>query len=314
MVRLVEMNAKMIMKLCCLALSLIVCQHVSGADKVNYRVLNSWERGSYTLHQECTNTLVTIIDNKEVERDESRLLFTWKIEAMDESNDGRQTLVLRMLRIMMRLRCDGKELFYFDSSNGKDRSDLLNVVFSNMKNSTINVDMKNGIPEKVTGCERFWKDIPDPQNDEELFLFSSIKNLATNENIKDTFNTLVCLDASEEVGVGDDWKTHTTLPIPIIGDKSFEWDCSLKSVTESNGVDVAQVHGKGKLDFEIEEQRLKGHVNMEADAEYDTKHGFAPSIHSKVIVSVNKKVDSDGKTHLETYSGLTKNNLTVVKH
>ncbi len=296
---------------------LLVPETCSG-DEERYAVLNSWHKGVYTLRQECTHTLLKTVDGDESERDESRLLFTWQIETDGEDGNAEQIFHLKMQRIMMRLRCNGSELVYFDSSNGKNESNLLNSVFANMKKANVTVAFKNGKPVEVTGCEQFWENLSQPADDTERELLANIANLAVQDNIKQTFESLVYFDSPKKVGIGESWKNYTDLDIPLLGTKAFEWNCTLSSVRKNNNnVPIANVSGLGSMDFTVNEE-VKGNVKMEGEVLYNSLECFPTTVTSRILLSVEKKAmsNADGKTggSLEVYSGFTKNNMSVAKH
>ena len=307
------MHIKTFVKIFSLLVACAISHFAFGADDEKYAVLNSWEKGGYTLRQDCTNTLIKTVDGTEAGREESKLLFTWQIDASSETADGVQMFNLKMLRVMMRIRSNGRDQVYFDSSNGKDKSEILNAVFARMKNSAIVVIFKNGTPAEVQGCENFWKDLPEPKDENEKNLLLNVQTLAAADNIKQTFETLTYLDSSKKVGVGDSWNSHTVLQIPLVGEKSFEWDCALNSIKKGADAPLANVSGKGKMEFDVNAQ-IKCEVKMEGDVVYDTRACYPTSVVSRVFVSINRNSDdADGK-HLEVYSGFTKNNLSVAKH
>lgn len=299
-------------------IGILLAPDVCTGDEERYIVLNSWQKGVYTLRQECTHTLLKTIDGDESERDESRLLFTWQIETNGEDDNAEQVFHLKMQRIMMRLRCNGSELVYFDSSNGKNESDVLNNVFANMKKANVTVIFKNGKPVEVKGCEQFWENLSQPASDSEKELLANIANLAAQDNIKQTFESLVYFDSPQKVGIGDTWKNYTDLDIPLMGTKSFEWNCTLGSVRKNNNnIPIASVSGLGSMDFIVNEE-VKGNVKMEGEVLYNSLERFPTTVTSRILLSVEKKGKStaDGKSNgvLEVYSGFTKNNISVAKH
>ena len=296
-------------------LVVLACAQIVSADDGKFVVLNCWEKGSYTLLQECTNTVITTIDKAEAGREESRLLFSWQIEASSEGKDGVQQFKMKLLRVMMRMRVNGREVAYFDSSNGRTKVESLNAVFKNMKNTSITVVFKNGTPKEVLGCDDFWKGISEPTEQEEKVLLLRLRGLASADNIRQTFETLVYLDSPEEVAVGDTWKNSTTLAIPSIGDKNLEWNCSLDSVDESKEVALATVNGKGSLDFDIKEPgRGNVRVEMENTVTYNTRYYFPTTVDSRVYVVHKTEENAGTDKPVETRVGFSKNKLTVVKH
>ena len=317
-IRQVRFNMKNLRTLVVIASLLVVltgAQLALGADDGKFTVLNCWEKGTYTLLQECTNTVITTVGKTEAERNESRLLFNWQIEASSEGEDGVQQFKMKLLRVMMRMRVNGRETIYFDSSNGRAKVESLNAVFRNMKNTSVTVVFKNGTPTEVLGCDDFWKDISEPTEKEEKDLLLNVRGLASSDNIRQTFETLVYLDSAEEVAVGDKWKNSTTLALPSIGDKTLEWNCSLDSVEDSKEAPLATVSGKGSLDFAVKEP-TKGvvRVEMENTVTYNTRYYFPTTVDSKVYVVHKSEEDADSAKAVETRVGFSKNKLTVVKH
>lgn len=288
---------------------------VSGAESEKYAVLNSWEEGTYFLLQECTNSVFKTVGKTETERDESRLLLNWQIDADSEDSDGNQQFHLKLLRIMMSIRINGKEVVYFDSSNGISKLGILNGIFKQMKEVEVVVYFKGGLPTRVQGSDDFLNNLPEPANDEEKLLLASMKNLTTPDNIKQTFDTLVCLDSPEYAGVGDTWESHTVLSIPVVGDKTVVWNCVLEGVDASRDRVLAKVSGKGMLDFKID-GAASGDVNVRAEDKvvYDTKSCFPTSVDSRVYVTLKTPGNSESKENEETYIGFLKNKLTVAKH
>lgn len=307
------MKTKTIVRFVALLIFLAGTQTARCADDGKLAVLNCWEKGSYTLLQESTNSMITTVGKTEVERGESRLLFNWQIEASSEDSDGVQKFKMKMLRVMMRVRVNGKEMIYFDSSNGRSKVESLNTVFKNMKNTSVTVVFKKGFPTEVLGCDNFWKNLSEPTNDEERVLLTNARNLASAENIRQTFETLIYLDSAERVAVGDKWKNSTTLAIPYIGDKTLEWNCSLDKVEGTKDAPLATVNGKGMLDFKVSEP-MKGDVvvKMENTVVYNTRYYFPSTVDSKVYVTLKSDKGSDKEG--ETSVGFLKNKLTVVKH
>ncbi len=307
------MKTKTIVRLVAFLIFLAGTQIARCADDGKLAVLNCWEKGSYTLLQESTNSMIKTIGKTEDERYESRLLFNWQIEAFSENSDGVQEFKMKMLRVMMRVRVNGKEMIYFDSSNGRSKIESLNTVFKNMKNTSVTVVFKNGFPTEVLGCDNFWKNFSEPTNDEEKILLANARSLASAENIKQTFETLVYLDSVERVAVGDKWKNNTTLALPYVGDKTLEWDCSLDKVEGTNDAPLATVNGKGTLDFKVSEP-MKSSVVVKAEntVVYNTRYYFPTTVDSKVYVTLksDKEPDKEGTTTV----GFSKNKLTVVKH
>ncbi|MGI6401302.1 MAG: DUF6263 family protein [Thermoguttaceae bacterium] len=308
------MKIKTFTRLFSLWIVLLTAQTVLGADDEQYAILNSWEKGSYTLLQECTSTLYKKANAAEAERDDSRALFNWQIEAGAEGSDGIQKFSMKLLRIMTSVRVNGREIIYYDSSNGLSRIELLNAIFKQMKETETIVVFKNGVPMEVLGCENYWKDIPEPTDDFEKFLLNHMKSFADPDNIKQTFETLVYLDTPNMVAVGDKWTNKTVLPVPVIGDKTLEWDCSLNKIKRSGGVPLASVTGKGVLNFSVAEP-LRGDVvvKMENSADYDTKSYYATHVDSRVTVNV-KTMSPDSEDTEQFYAGFLKNKLTIAKH
>ncbi len=299
-------------------IGILLVPDICSGDEERYAVLNSWPKGVYTLRQECSHTLLKTVDGDEAERDESRLLFTWQIETDGEDDNAVQIFRLKMQRIMMRLRCNDRELVYFDSSNGKNESDVLNDVFANMKKADVTVIFKNGKPAEVKGCEQFWENLSQPSSDTEKELLANILNLAAQDNIKQTFESLVYFDSPHKVGVGDSWKNYTDLEIPLMGTKSFEWNCTLSSVRKNNNnVPIASVSGLGSMNFTVNEE-VKGNVKMEGEVLYNSLECFPSTVTSRILLSVEKKgkPTADGKSGgaPEVYSGFTKNIISVAKH
>ena len=308
-------SIRTLVKIVSLFVVLTSVQFAFGADDGKFVVLNCWEKGSYTLLQECTHTMIATIGKTEVERGESRLLFNWQIEASSEGEDGVQKFKMKLLRVMMRMRINGRETVYFDSSNGRAKVESLNAVFRNMKDTTVTVVFKDGIPTDVLGCDDFWKGISEPTEQVEKDLQSNLRVLASAENIRQTFETLVYLDSSKEVAVGDKWKNTTTLSIPSLGDQTLEWDCSLDSVEKSKEATLATVSGKGSLNFEIKEP-AKGvvRVEMENTATYNTRDYFPTAVDSRVYVVHKSAENVESDKDVETRVAFSKNKLTVVKH
>ena len=308
-------NIRTLIKIVSLLVVLTGVQIALGADNGKYAVLNCWEKGTYTLLQECTNTLIVTVGKTEAERDESRLLFNWQIEASPEGGDGVQKFKMKLLRVMMRMRVNGREVIYFDSSNGRAKVESLNTVFRNMKETLVTVVFKDGNPTEILGCDDFWKGVSEPTEQEEKVLLSNLRSLASADNIKQSFETLVYLDSSEEVAVGDKWKNSTTIAIPSIGDKTLEWNCSLDSVDDSKEAALANVSGKGRLDFEITEPvKGKGRVEIENTVTYNTRYYFPTMVDSKVYVVHKSEEDAGSGEEVRTSVGFSKNKITVVKH
>ena len=309
------LNIKTHLKLVFLLLVLVGTRVAFSADDGKVAVLNSWEKGAYTLLQECTNTMITTVGKNESERGESRLLFSWQIEASSEDSNGVQKFKMKLLRVMMRVRVNGKEAIYFDSSNGKTEVESLNTVFKNMKNTYVTVVFKNGTPAEVLGGDNFWKNLSESADEGENALLANIRSLVSSENIKQTFETLVYLDSPERVAVGDTWKNNTTLAIPSIGDKRLEWNCSLDKIEGTEDAPLAEVSGKGQLDFKVDEP-VKGsvHVEMENAVVYNTRYYFPTTVDSKVYVTHKSETGSDSSKGSVTRVGFSKNKLTVVRH
>ena len=310
------MNIKSFIKNITLLMVFSVAQTTFAADSDKYVVLNSWEEGVYTLRQECTNSLIKSVDDKKVDQSESRLIFTWQIDAQSEDAAGVQKFNMKMQRIMVKIRSNGKELLYFDSSNGKSTSKLLNAVFARMKSSVVTAVFKNGVPVEIQGCDNFWKDLPNPGDESEQVWFDSIKMLASTSNIKETFDTLTYLDSAKEVRVGDTWKNQVELPdslTSLIGVKTLDWTCCLDSVNVVGGTPMANVSGKGQIEFTVKDN-IEGNVRMEDEVVYNTSFFFPSDINSTAFITVSKTVKSEDEKHIEKYVGYTKNKLSVDKH
>ena len=71
-------------------IGILLAPDVCTGDEERYIVLNSWQKGVYTLRQECTHTLLKTIDGDESERDESRLLFTRQIAPNEEDDNAEE--------------------------------------------------------------------------------------------------------------------------------------------------------------------------------------------------------------------------------
>ncbi|MDO5308089.1 MAG: DUF6263 family protein [Planctomycetia bacterium] len=295
--------------------ALVMSNVVSRADD-KYTPFNAWEKGDYTLRQDCFASVVKSVDKKVFSREQSRIMFTWKITAADVQADASQTLTMKISNVMTRYESNGNELDYFDSANALNKP-FMRDVFKAIMQVELTVLLKEGEVAKVDGCDNLWKDVPQPSaQDEELFL-TRLQSYITADMFKQLFETLSCLDTVDEVAVGDTWKNETLISFPVVGDKTLQWNCKFDSLAKSGKTPLACVSGSSALAFDLTDTS-HAELKTEQTAKYNVKSYFPVEVISRATVAIESKTErkgADGETIVvvEKIAGMNKSNLTVVR-
>ncbi len=292
-----------------------LCAGRAYGDEQKYAAINYWDDGVYTLRLDCLSTAMTTRNGKVAERQQDRNTLTWKVDVAKDS-DGCQHFTMTLVRLVMRLSNNDSELLFFDSSNDKNPDfAILNAFMVEARQTELDVEALDGKASRITGySEEFWKKIPEPKDDREKFFTGQLRQLFSDSNLSQVFETLSELDSPGEVAVGEKWVTETLLPLPTGKEETLKWDCVLTAVDTLGSRTVATVKGKGELDVKVDElsQML---VKMEGTVKYDVVAHYPREIVSRVAVSLNREIqDENDEPMKEAVIALQKNNLTIDKH
>ena len=300
--------------LTCMAFVLLCLFAVSMArgEGEKYILQNCWEAGSYDLQFNSVITTTKSGDKPIPDQELYRHMLKWDVKA-DAEKDGTQEFRMKITRLVTRVFINNKTLVQFDSSNDRERGlECLADAFAKIVDVEIVLVVKDGAPAEVRGySEKMWEEILKDRDAREQGLIGIVQTLLSDDNIKQTYETLSYLDASDEVALGDTWKSDTILELPGVGDKTLEWNCRLDRVLKAAGRVVADVSGTGEIEFDVAEKKLQ--IVMAANSKYDVAAAFPIEAKSSVTMTLRDKESSDEKSS-ELITVSQKSNLTIAKH
>lgn len=288
---------------------LLLAQQVVLADEIKYSLINIWEEGEYSLQQEGFISLISSLGKGEQSFDQTRTNFNWKATVYEFQTDGTQTIDLQATRIQLRLESKDTALLFFDSSNKSLTTTFETEVFQKFMRTIISITIKNGEVIDIKMDDSIWEGL-SPTTEAETIFLSALKGLPTLENFKQIFDPFMWAANPNEVSVNDTWKNEISFTLPVVGERSMNWNCRLKSVRKTGGKSVAEVVSNSNFDVKVDES-VSANMKAEMNVIFDAKSGSPLELVGKSTVSAIRKSETDSPDLKIT--AMQKNKLTVVK-
>lgn len=306
------MNKRFMLKYLMFILLAFTAQVSVGEDS-SYSVVNVWEPGKYSLHQDCFVSLITSVQKEEKAFEQSRITFNWNAEVSELQNGGVQQIELQATRITMRFESKGMFFSYWDSTNNSLNKPFEKEVFNRFLNAKFNLSFKNGEVVGVTADGDVWDGLSPGNQDEKVFL-ERFQSLPTLENFKLIFDPLSWVSTPNKVKVNSEWENEVLVPVANLGEQAMNWQCKLKSVKKSGRYLQGEVVASS--DFNVEPSaQVKANMKAEMSVIFNVESGSPLELNTKNTVSALRVGNKESKEGEETLKivAMQKNNLTVAK-
>lgn len=251
----------------------VVCFSVSVSAQDKFELKLRYPEGKYEMTTENVTDMTTDMGGRAIPMNQSQTQYA-EIIAGPVAADGSQQVSMEIKRVVSEQKGSAGMSMKFDS----DKPDSSNPQAKAMgfivgMKLTLTYD-KDGKAVKVDGWDEFIATL-EKSTEMPKEVVDMLKGTLSAETFTKNINAAQDVLPKKPVEVGANWKSESELEIPMIGNLKNELDNKLLSVETVNGVKLAAINSKAKIDAKEGTEVKMGPMTMQfknMDIETDTTY------------------------------------------